>query len=70
MHEEVKLTVVDLSKESLIIIHNTAAAYIEHVLNQGLLPYFMVTFSYKLKNFGSEEVRAANNLIRHRDDFR
>ena len=65
-----KLSVFNMSKESHSINRNTAAAYIEHVQNQGLLQYFMVTFSYKLKNFSSEAVGAANNLIRHRDDFR
>ena len=50
---ELKLSVFDLLKQNKSITRNVTESYIEDVRNQVLQQYFMLTFSYKLKNFGS-----------------
>ncbi len=50
---ELKLSVFDLLKENKSITRNVTESYVEDVRNQVLQQYFMLTFSYKLKNFGS-----------------
>ena len=50
---ELKLSVFDLLKQNKSIARNVTESYIEDVRNQVLQQYFMLTFSYKLKNFGS-----------------
>lgn len=49
---ELKLTVFDLLKQNRSITRTVEANYIEDVRNQVLQQYFMLTFTYKLKNFG------------------
>ncbi len=49
---ELKLSVFDLLKQNKSITRNTTETYIEDVQNQVLQQYFMLTFTYKLKNFG------------------
>lgn len=50
---ELKLSVFDLLKQNKSIARNVTESYVEDVRNQVLQQYFMLTFSYKLKNFGS-----------------
>jgi uncharacterized membrane protein YgcG len=48
---EVRLNVFDLLKQNNSIARNVSTAYIEDALNQVLTRYFMLTFTYNLKNF-------------------
>ena len=50
---ELKLSVFDLLDQNKSITRNTTETYIEDVQNQVLRQYFMLTFTYKLKNFGN-----------------
>ncbi len=49
---ELKLSVFDLLKQNQSIIRTVTGQYIEDAQNQVLQQYFMLTFSYSLKNFG------------------
>jgi uncharacterized membrane protein YgcG len=49
---ELKLSVFDLLKQNQSIVRTVTETYIEDVQNQVLRQYFMLTFTYKLKNFG------------------
>ena len=64
---ELKLSVFDLLKQNKSITRTVAETYIEDVQSQVLQQYFMLTFTYKLKNFGTAAARALNN--RQRDGF-
>jgi hypothetical protein len=55
---EIRLSVVDLLKQNRNISRTITDSYIEDVQNKALTQYFMLTFSYKLKNFGTP---SANN---------
>ncbi|MEO6330328.1 MAG: outer membrane beta-barrel protein [Ginsengibacter sp.] len=48
---ELKLSVFDLLKQNRSITRNVTESYIEDSQNRVLQQYFMLTFSYKLKNF-------------------
>ncbi|HSC54908.1 MAG TPA: outer membrane beta-barrel protein [Phnomibacter sp.] len=50
---ELKATVFDLLKQNQSIVRNVGDTYIEDVQTQVLQQYFMLTFTYTLKNFGS-----------------
>ena len=50
---ELRLSVFDLLKQNQSIVRTVTDTYIEDVQNQVLQQYFMLTFSYKLKNFGT-----------------
>lgn len=50
---ELKLSVFDLLKQNRSITRTVTESYIEDVQNQVLTQYFMLTFAYKLKNFGT-----------------
>lgn len=50
---EVKLTVFDLLKQNQSISRNVGDGYIEDVQTDVLQQYFMLTFTYTLRNFGS-----------------
>ena len=54
---ELKLSVFDLLKQNTSISRSVESNYIEDVQNQVLTQYFMLTFSYKLKNFGTASQR-------------
>jgi len=66
---EVKLSVFDLLKQNKSISRNVTETYIEDVQNRVLTQYFMLTFSYKLKNFG--KAKPNNNQLNRefRRDF-
>ena len=49
---ELKLSVFDLLKQNQSIVRTVTGAYIEDSQSQVLQQYFMLTFSYNLKNFG------------------
>lgn len=49
---ELKLSVFDLLKQNRSITRNVTETYIEDVQNQVLQQYFMLTFTYNLRNFG------------------
>jgi Outer membrane protein beta-barrel family len=61
---ELKLSVFDLLKQNRSITRNVTESYIEDVQNQVLTQYFMLTFSYKLKNFGAAKA-AGNSRMRN-----
>ncbi len=50
---ELKLSVFDLLKQNQSIVRTVTGAYIEDSQNKVLQQYFMLTFSYSLKNFGT-----------------
>jgi hypothetical protein len=56
---ELKLTVFDLLKQNRSITRNITETYIEDVRNEVLRQYFMLTFTYNLRNFGTAAARAA-----------
>ena len=49
---ELKLSVFDLQKQNQSITRTVTGAYIEDAQSQVLQQYFMLTFTYSLKNFG------------------
>ena len=49
---ELRLSVFDLLKQNQSIVRTVTGQYIEDAQNQVLQQYFMLTFSYSLKNFG------------------
>ena len=49
---ELKLSVFDLLKQNQSISREVTANYIQDVQNKVLQQYFMLTFTYSLKNFG------------------
>ena len=49
---EIKLSVFDLLKQNQSISREVTANYIQDVQNKVLQQYFMLTFTYSLKNFG------------------
>ncbi len=66
---ELKLSVFDLLKQNKSITRNVTESYVEDVRNQVLQQYFMLTFSYKLKNFGNGKASspAPNPMDRKRN---
>lgn len=58
---ELKLTVFDLLKQNQSITRTTTASSIQDVQNQVLKQYFMLTFTYNLKNFGTASATNMNN---------
>jgi hypothetical protein len=57
---ELKLSVFDVLKQNKSISRTVSENYIEDVQSQVLQRYFMLTFTYKLKNFGTAATRAFN----------
>lgn len=52
---ELRLTIFDLLKQNQSITRNVEEIYVEDVQTQVLRQYFMLTFSYRLRNFGSRK---------------
>jgi hypothetical protein len=50
---ELKLSVFDLLKQNQSIVRTVTNTYIEDAQNQVLQQYFLLTFTYNLKNFGT-----------------
>ena len=61
---ELKLSVFDLLKQNQSIVRTVTGAYIEDAQSQVLQQYFMLTFTYSLKNFGVAAKATNNNLSR------
>lgn len=64
---ELKLTVFDLLKQNQSIQRTVAETYVQDVQNQVLQQYFMLTFTYNLKNFGTAK---SVNFNENRDGMR
>lgn len=63
---ELKLSVFDLLKQNQSITRTATDSYIQDVQNQVLQQYFMLTFTYSLKNFGTAKT-TNNNPGMNRD---
>jgi hypothetical protein len=63
---ELKLSVFDLLKQNQSIVRTVTGAYIEDAQSQVLQQYFMLTFTYNLKNFGIA-AKPANGNFRGRE---
>jgi hypothetical protein len=63
---DVKLSVFDLLRQNRSISRTVTEVYVEDVQSQVLRQYFMLTLSYKLKNFGNPRLnnRPYNNFRR------
>jgi hypothetical protein len=57
---ELKLSVFDLLKQNKSINRTVTESYVEDVQSQVLQQYFLLTFTYKLKNFGTAAARSFN----------
>jgi Outer membrane protein beta-barrel family len=57
---EIKLSVFDLLKQNQSIARNITGSYIQDVQTQVLKQFFMLTFTYKLKNFGTPAKQPTN----------
>ena len=66
---ELKLSVFDLLKQNRSITRNVTETYIEDVQNQVLRQYFMLTFTYNLRNFGTAPARMNNGPRNRNRDF-
>jgi vacuolar-type H+-ATPase subunit D/Vma8 len=58
---ELRLSVFDLLKQNQAIRRNVTENYIEDVQNDVLQQYFMLTFTYNLRNFGTAAGRSRGN---------
>jgi hypothetical protein len=67
---ELKFSVFDLLKQNQSITRTTTESSIQDVQNKVLRQYFMLTFTYKLKNFGTPPVNNGNNFNRENFDPR
>ncbi len=65
---ELKLSVFDLLKQNRSITRTVTESYIEDVQNEVLTKYFMLTFSYKLKNFGTPKNTPGNGKGKRRNN--
>ncbi len=59
---ELKLTVFDLLKQNTSISRNVTETYLEDVQTMVLQQYFMLTFTYKLRNFGKASNRNGRDM--------
>ena len=57
---ELKLSVFDLLKQNQSIVRTVTTSYIEDAQNQVLQRYFLLTFTYNLKNFGAPAKQNGN----------
>jgi uncharacterized membrane protein YgcG len=64
---EVKISVFDLLKQNRSVSRTITESYIEDLQNRVLTQYFMLTFSYKLKNFGTAKPNPQTNRDFRRD---
>jgi hypothetical protein len=61
---EIKVSVFDLLKQNRSITRNVTGDYIEDVRNEVLRQYFMLHFTYNLRNFGTAAARQENRQER------
>ncbi len=64
---ELKLSVFDLLKQNQSIVRTVTGQYIEDSQSQVLQQYFMLTFSYSLKNFGVAARPAGGGFNQNRE---
>jgi len=64
---ELRLSVFDLLKQNRSITRTITETYIQDVQNTVLRQYFMLTFTYNLRNFGTAAARAMNRPSVDRD---
>ncbi len=64
---ELKLSVFDLLKQNKSISRTVTESYVEDVQSLVLRQYFMLTFTYKLKNFGTPKTNYRPNNEFRRD---
>ena len=57
---ELKLSVFDLLRQNQSIVRTVTGNYIQDAQTQVLKQYFMLTFTYKLKNFGTIKTNQFN----------
>lgn len=67
---ELKLSVFDLLKQNQSIVRTINSDYFEDVQTNVLQQYFMLTFTYKLKNFGAAATSQNNRGGGDRQQFR
>jgi hypothetical protein len=60
------LSVFDLLKQNQSIVRTVTGAYIEDAQSQVLQQYFMLTFTYSLRNFGVA-AKSSNGDFRGRE---
>ncbi|MGZ3937138.1 MAG: TonB-dependent receptor domain-containing protein [Flavisolibacter sp.] len=65
---ELKVSVFDLLKQNVSITRDITESYIEDVRNKVLTRYFMLTFTYNLRNFGKAAPPASNRGNFNRGD--
>jgi hypothetical protein len=58
---ELKFTVFDLLKQNQAYTRTVNSTYIQDLYSQVLQRYFMLTFTYNLRNFGTAAARSMNN---------
>ena len=63
---ELKLSVFDLLKQNQSIVRTITGAYIEDARSQVLQQYFLLTFTYSLRNFGVA-AKTGNDNYRNRE---
>lgn len=56
-HGELKLSVFDLLKQNQSISRSVTESHVQDVQSQVLQQYFMLSFTYKLRNFGNVKAR-------------
>lgn len=61
---DLRLSVFDLLKQNQSIVRNVTDAYIEDVQNVVLRQYFMLTFTYNLRNWGTAASRGGGGFNR------
>jgi hypothetical protein len=66
---ELKLSVFDLLEQNVSITREIADSYIEDVRNRVLTRYFMLTFTYNLRNFGKPAPPSRGNFNRGGEGF-
>lgn len=66
---ELKLSVFDLLKQNQSIVRTVSENYIEDTRTNVLRQYFMLTFSYSLRNFGTAKTQAPARRQRRFDNF-
>ena len=66
---ELKLSVFDLLKQNQSIVRNVSENYIEDSQSEVLQQYFMLTFTYNLKNFGTAPKSSSRQQRRDGPNF-
>ena len=66
---ELKVSVFDLLKQNISISRDITESYIEDQKNKVITQYFMLTFTYNLRNFGTAAARTFNRSNFNRDGF-